>query len=55
MIFNTDKQIGGVTMLSPLRFTFSNLYLVYYEHKWLENCPLQVKPMFYRRYADDIF
>ena len=31
------------------------LFLVYFEHKWLENCPLQFKPKFYRRDVDDIF
>ena len=42
-------------MGSPLGATFANLFLVYYEHKWLENCPLQFKPKFYRRYGDNIF
>ena len=42
-------------MGSPLVLTFANLLLVYFEHKWLENCPLQFKPKFYRRYVDDIF
>ena len=49
------RQIDGVAMGSPLGPTFANLFLVYYEHKWLENCPLQFKPKFYRRYVDDIF
>ena len=31
------------------------LFLVYYESKWLEDCPQQFKPQFYRRYVDDIF
>ena len=42
-------------MGSPLGLTFANLYLVYYEQKWLEICPLQFKPKFYRRSVDDIF
>ena len=42
-------------MGSPLVLTFANLLLVYFEHKWLENCPLQFKPKCYRRYVDDIF
>ena len=49
------KQIDNVAMGSSLEPTFTNLFLVYYEHKWLENCPLQFKPKFYRRYVDDIF
>ena len=49
------KQIDGVAIGSPLGLTFANLFFVYYEHKWLENCPLPFKPTFYRRYVDDIF
>ena len=49
------KQIDGVAMGSPLGLTFANLFFVYYEHKWLENCPLPFKPTFYRRYVDDMF
>ena len=33
------KQIDGVAMDSPLGPTFVNLFLVCYEHKWLENSP----------------
>ena len=49
------KQVDGVAMGSPLGPTLANLFLVYYESKWLENCPQQFKPQFYRRYVDDIF
>ena len=42
-------------MGSPLGPTLANLFLVHYESKWLENCPQQFKPQFYRRYVDDIF
>ena len=48
------KQVDDVAMGSPLGRTSFNLFLVCYEHKWLENCPLQFKPKFYRRYVDDI-
>ena len=34
------KQVDGVAMGSLLGPTFANLFLVYYEHKWLENCPV---------------
>ena len=30
------KQVDGVAMGSPLGPTLANLFLVYYEHKWLE-------------------
>ena len=49
------KQVDGVAMGSPLGLTLANLFLVYYESKWLEDCPKQFKPQFYRGYVDDIF
>ena len=29
--------------------------LSFYEKKWLEQCPDKFKPVYYRRYVDDIF
>ena len=52
---NYYTQIDGAAVGYPLRPTFANLFLVYYERKWLENYPLQFIPKYYRRYADDIF
>ena len=45
------KQVDGVAMGSLLGLTLPDLFLVYYEHKWLENCPLQFRSKYYRRYA----
>ena len=42
-------------MGSPLGPTLANLFLVYYEHKWLEKYPLQFRRKYNRRYVDDIF
>ena len=42
-------------MGSPLGLKFANLFLVYYEHRWLGNCPLQFKLKFCCRYVDDMF
>ena len=42
-------------MGSPLRPTMANIFLSFYEVKWLEQCPKEFKPIFYRRYVDDIF
>ena len=42
-------------MGSPLGPTLANLFLAYYEEKWLNECPVQFKPKFFRRYVDDIF
>ena len=35
--------------------TMANVFLSFYEVKWLEQCPKEFKPFFYRRYVDDIF
>ena len=42
-------------MGSPLGPTMANVFLSFYEIKWLEQCPKEFKPEFYRRYVDDIF
>ena len=42
-------------MGSPLGPTLANVFLCYNEKKWLEDCPAQFKPSYYRRYVDDIF
>ena len=39
----------------PLGPTMANFFLSFYEMKWLEQCPNEFKPVFYRRYVDDIF
>ena len=49
------KQIDGVAMGSPLGLTLANAFLVYHEKNWLEHCPLEYRPLYYRRYFDDIF
>ena len=33
----------------------TNVFLLFYEMKWLEQCPNKFKPLFYRRYVDNIF
>ena len=47
------KQIASVTMGSPLGLHLS-IFLAYYEHKWLENCPLPIKPKIYYRNINNI-
>ena len=49
------KQIDGVTMGSPLGPSLANAFLSYHEKYWLKNSPQGFKPVFYRRYVDDIF
>ena len=49
------KQKDGVAIGSPLGPTMANVFLSFYEMKWLEQCPNELKSVFHRRYADDIF
>ena len=49
------SQIDGVAMGSPLDPTLANIFLCYHETKWLKNCPISLKPIYYKRYVDDIF
>ena len=45
------KWKNGVAMGSPLGSTMANFFLSFYEVKWLEQCPNEFKPVFYRRYV----
>ena len=49
------KQIDGVAMGSPLGPTLANAFFCFYEKKRLEQCPEEVKPVYYRRYVDNHF
>ena len=49
------KQTDGVAMGPPLGPTLANAFLCFYEKKWLEQCPEEFNPVYYRRYVDDIF
>ena len=49
------KQIDRVAMGSPLGPSLANILLPCHEKNWLNNCPQGFKPVFYRRYVDDIF
>ena len=49
------NQIDGVAMGSPLGPHFANSFMNYHEKIWLDNCPDDIKPKYYRRYVDDIF
>ena len=42
-------------MGGPLGGHLANIFLCHYEKKWLENCPIEFKPLYYKRYLDDTF
>ena len=55
-LFNNEiyDQTDGLAMGSPLGPALANLFMGYYEKKWLnseESSPV----LFYKRYVDDIF
>ena len=54
-IFNGKfyNQIDAVAMGSPLAPVLANIFMDFYESKWLNEYNLN-KPKFYLRYADDI-
>ena len=56
-IFNGNyyKQVDGVAMGSPLGPTLANIFMCHHEKIWLDECPVEFKPLYYRRYVDDIF
>ena len=49
------KQNDGVAMGPPLGPALANIFMCSFENKWLKDYPHSVKPVFYRRYVDDIF
>ena len=52
---NIYKQKDGLAMGSPLSPVIANTFLKDFEEKHLESCPINFKPIFYRRYLDDTF
>ena len=42
-------------MVSPLGPTSANIFLCYHESDWLKGCPKYFKPVYYKRFADDVF
>ena len=49
------NQIDGVAIGSPLGPTLANVFLCHHEKKWLNDCPNNFKPAFYKRYVNGIF
>ena len=57
--FNFDgkiyKQTDGVVMSLPLGPSLANAFLCLHEEISFSDCPEDFKPVYYRRYVDDIF
>ena len=53
-IFNGKyyKQKDGVAISSPLDPTLANVFLCHFEEQWMSDCPIDYKPISYRRYVD---
>ena len=49
------SQIDGVTMVSPLEPTLANIFHCYYESIWLKDYLKDFKPVYYKKYVNDIF
>ena len=49
------KQKDGLGMGLPLSPIMANIFLCYHETRWLQDCPVEYRPVFYRRYMDDTF
>ena len=45
----------GVAMGSLLGPALASIFMCSFESKWFRDCPNDLKPVFYRRYIDDIF
>ena len=49
------KQKDGLAMGCPLSATLANIFMCHHESIWLDDCPIDFKPVFYKRYVDDTF
>ena len=56
-IFNNNlyTQNDGCAMGSPLGPTLANIFLCHHEENWIRDCPVEFRPLLYRRYIDDTF
>ena len=47
------KQIDGLSMGNPAAPHLANIFLCHLEEQFMQQCPSDIKPLFYRRYLDD--
>ena len=45
-------QVDGIDMGSTLGPIFAKIVVSHHEGNWLNKCPIEFKPSFYRRYVD---
>ena len=48
-------QVDGDAMGFPLAPILAIIFFSHHEDYWLNICPIEFKPSFYRRYIDDVF
>ena len=49
------QQVHEIAMGSPLGPSLANVFLAHYEQVWLNDYPDEFKPVYYKKYVDDIF
>ena len=49
------KQGDCVAMGSPLPPTLANVFSCHVKEQWMSDCPIDYKPISYRRYVDAVF
>ena len=49
------KQKDSVAVSSSLVPAVANVFLGHFEEQWMPDCPIDYKPILYRRYVDDTF
>jgi hypothetical protein len=56
-IFDNElyQQVDGVSMGSPISPVLANIFLCDFEKRFLDTCPAEFRPSFYKRYVDDTF
>ena len=52
---NLYEQLDGLAMGGPLGGHLANIFLCHNEQIWLQQCPEEFKPLYYKRYLDDTF
>ena len=49
------QQINKAAMCFPLGPSLTNAFLAHVKQIWLNDCSDELKPVYYKRYVDDIF